>query len=215
MNNKNLKDIFLINLENISWKEIIELNGKDCSFILDRFKNLKWDEYETWWFENFLVKDGKLSEGAFFILPFLLYSLGFENGVNKKSVYVSLWEFANGHSLIDHNVEYKIASNGFEYFVKEEMNWDYKIPICIACRNFIAEHVNLFYSDLVSSDENYNKEILELICSFYEHPSLVISLLIKAHNNSPFAKKLIKKYLMSYVEDTDLYDIDYVKNKLI
>lgn len=129
-------------------------------------------EKSYWKLDNHVVVQANLSEGAFFVVPFvieLFKSNEIDDG-NKYELFNLLFEIANGVSseLISYNIN---LDDGFEYYIK---GTDYKDEnLRIACRNKVLKHFHFFMMDLFNVSSGTRKYSLELLSSFIEHHSII------------------------------------------
>lgn len=202
---------FIEILKKINWSQI-KSKDNNCSFIIEKFTTLNRRSNELWDYEPYLINDGQLYEGTFYLLPFLLNALDFQD-VNSKKIYNTIFEILNGTSNYETNVSYsEVLGEDFEYFLPSLESK--KIPLNVACRTYLSLNILVFIGRAKKDTPNL-KEILDIICSFYEYSNFVINQLINLYNeNNGNQKELIEEYLIDFVTTDDFYDINYIKGKL-
>ncbi|WP_299897643.1 hypothetical protein [uncultured Aquimarina sp.] len=205
---------FLNTLRSIDWKNI---NGvrNNCAFINQRFNDLEVNEKSLWDFESHLYSDRRLSEGAFYILPFLCNSIRMSGFTQKEIIFDNLFEILNGYAAFDEKVNYTVRLDPFIHFVPSNKQEAIKQPLVIACRTYLSSNLDLFLNQL-KEDNSLIRDVLDIITSFKEYEHLVITTLIDNHNtiHENEKKTIIKELLLEFVRDTDFFDLNNIKNQL-
>lgn len=177
------------------WRELEDAHKKKCIYIPDALQGIISDNKDVrdksyWKLDNHIIVQSGLSEGAFFVLPFVieLYKSDKVDGAFKYELFNLLFEIANGVS--DESISYNINfDNGFEYYTK---GTNYKNQnLRIACRSSVLNHFNFFMTDLFDLKSKTRKYSLELLGSFIEHLSIIhykLEILLKSEKDPEIIK---------------------------
>jgi hypothetical protein len=132
-------------------------------------------EESYWQIDNYVVVQGSLFEGGFYVVPFLVEMI--RSGLEEKTeVYDLLFEIANGSQVTSTKVKYSIVKDSFSYYLPDE-NGDFAQFLQVACRGAVLKGFLDYVTDMECGKLQTKEKALELITSFDEHPRLLKTVL--------------------------------------
>ncbi len=164
-------DIILNEIKKIDWSTIKNQCGY-CTHIPMAFPNLvdldaNIRMHAYWNFDNDVVVQSNLYEGAFYVVPFVIQLL--KNNINEnrdhEELYDLLFEIGNGFGK--GLVEFEIRTQPFVYYVPKKggILW----TLTEACKEAVFSGWDIYYNDLMNTSSKNRKEALDLIGLFNNH----------------------------------------------
>ncbi|MBW6411963.1 hypothetical protein [Clostridium weizhouense] len=158
-------------IKKIEWKSL-KKEGGTCEYVPETIAELVTNnqndrEKMYWQYDNNVVVQSYLYDGAFYLIPFLIEMLKADDIIEKKEVYNLLYEIGNGSAEFDKIVTYKTDSYPFEYYIPCENG--VSLPLGIACRNAVLKGWNIYITEILNEKSLFRNNALELMFSFIEY----------------------------------------------
>jgi len=146
----------LESIRSIEWMKLKQAHG-DASHVPEAVEQLISDDEEKrekayWELDNNVVLQSDLYEAAFYIIPFLLEILRSNIAVGREHVYALLAGIANG-----------FAPEAATILINGK-----RIPLSIACRNMVLDHINIYLDEVQNQASDYRDSALDLLMSLSE-----------------------------------------------
>ena len=171
--------------QKVPWKALRSLVG-NCAHIPESLKGIFSDNDEIrnesyWNLDNKIIIQGGLSEGAFYVVPFLVALLNSDSVLIRNRIYDLLFEIGNGSAETTDIVSFTNEYSPFPYCVPN--NSGITCPLQIACRNAVLYGIQTYLAEVTNKSSNYRNKSLELIGNFYEHEYYITSTLVEIAKN--------------------------------
>lgn len=191
-------------IKRIEWANL-KREGGTCEYIPETITGLvnndqKYREKIYWQYDNNVVVQRYLYDGAFYLIPFLIEMLRAEDVIEKKEIYDLLYEIGNGSSEFYKMVTYKTESFLFEYYIPYGNG--VSLPLEIACRNSVLKGWNIYANEILNEKSLFRKNALELMFSFIEYKVMqkeVLEKLFEKEKHTEFYK-VAKEYYDEILE---------------
>lgn len=193
-------DTILQEINNIDWSTLHE-EIENCEFVPNAFIGFFSDDdairnksFRN--FDNSVVVQSTLYDGAFYVVPFLLEALkqNIQSKRDNYELYNLLFEIGNGSGYND-TVTFEIRTEPFVYYVPNNNGIQWSLTK--ACREAVFTGWNIFFDDLMNIESPNRTEALEILVMFYEHilmQKTVLQHVVNTEKDSDLGK-LAYKYL--------------------
>lgn len=170
-------------LNDVDWENLKQAHG-NARHVPEAIKGLVSNDPEIreasyWKLDNYVVLQSDLYEAAFYIIPFLVEILKSDILFGRNYVYDLLFEIANGYASEDLLCVYG----------------NKEVPLKDACRNAIANEIELYLFEVRNSSSKFRLDALGLLISLDEYEEKIIPELaeiLKHEDSSEFEVELRK-----------------------
>jgi hypothetical protein len=154
---------FQVALDLIPWNTIATIHG-NCSDIPTALSLLQSSEASVrtsgyWMIDNHVVVQGGISEGAFFVVPFLLQLCKQNLVVSRVETLNLLYEIAAGSTDFANTLRYRVQPDQTAA----------SVPTVVAVRFAVGCEFETILVSLVADDEEERRVARDLIALFPEH----------------------------------------------
>ena len=119
---------------------------------------------------NHVVVQGRLYDGAFYVVPFLQAMLTCSlNMIAKEYIYILLFDIGNGSAYLSEKVNYTVENNQFNYFLPAVEAGIDGFPLQISCRYAVSVGLELYMADLDAVECSLISGICDLLISYPEY----------------------------------------------
>lgn len=198
------KDEFFESVDKFDWTSV-RSQVRDCADVPQALRLLideKEDNRERgyWLLDNYVVVQGSLYEGAFYIMPFLHRLLQVEEFFKADRLILVMDELTRGNGGLEYVCYREITENGFSFFKPDEKGK--KLPLSVACRNYSLTKFDTYIEEIKTNRRLARQQALDLVCGFEEHQYLTVHSLRNIYKQSgeESLKQQIEKNIWDYFE---------------
>ncbi len=173
--------------------------GKD----LTTKERLESSNFDTWYFEMEYFKYGCKMAGAFYLLPFLFYSLREKSNPKRVDICEEIGLITRWHPLKSQYCKFVFKPNPFPHFLPSDSG--ISVPLDIACKMVVFSNIDFLKAEI----ENDNSEIQETCIDLLVSCEYPIRLLLEIFEDSiskvkQSTRAYIKRELTSLCDDINL-----------
>ena len=181
-------------LHSVPWSAI-KGNFSDCSHIPEAIINLTSSNFVTCksgynQIDNHLIVQGGLSEGAFYILPFLI-EIALSDLAGRELAIDLLAEIISGTASWDNFVKFRTMAMPFQMYIPDENGM--VVPLIVAIRLAIGSQLSMFIPLVNSNSESMRQNSQLIIESFPEYGFAIFDHLrkVRLKSNDAVAKEIL------------------------